>query len=86
MCLGGPANESAYTGSLITRKDECWVMEIELWWGNWCNGGDTNNLEGGGVAHLRGGHTHMCLTHLLLSAAPDSVATVSSLLTLDTPT
>ena len=34
MCLGGPADESVCAGSLSAKKDECWVIGIELWWGD----------------------------------------------------
>jgi hypothetical protein len=57
--------------------------------GDWCDGGDMNNLEEGGVAHwghgrqcLQGGHAYVCLTHSLSSTVPDSMAVASSLLTL----
>ena len=40
--LDGLANESACAGSLSTGKDECQVIEMKLWWGNWCSGRDIN--------------------------------------------
>lgn len=87
-CLGGLANKSAHAGSHSAGKDRCqgWLK----------NGGratdvmgrDVNKLEEEEVAcqghdgqHLQGDYTCVHWTHFLSSAAPDSMAAVSSLLT-----
>jgi hypothetical protein len=42
-------------------------MGIGLWWGNWCDSRDTNNLEGGGVAGSIHKETVLMCTQLIRS-------------------